>query len=146
MAIDLLALINFTSPGAASSVRRAPDGVEGDPWPGIDTWTADDYQAATETLVKWVLAPVTGAVLHANVAAYLASLPTAEQQADSQRDSSATITLNTPLNKALRDIFWDIEVRLRAAGQASGNPDIAAAATKAAYAGVLKNIVKGYET
>ena len=99
-----------------------------------------------DTLVLWAGASLTGAAVHAQVAAYLASLPTAEQRADSQRDSSATITLNTPINKALRDVLWDIELRLRAAGQLSADPDIAAAATKAAYAGVLKNIVKGYET
>ena len=144
--IDLLGLINFTSSGASRAVRRADDGVEGDPWPGIDTWTADDFQTATETLVTWVGVPVTGAALHANVAAYLASLPTPEQQTDAHKDSEATIVLNTPINKALRDIFWDIEERLRLAGQVSGNPDIAAAGTKNAYAGVLKALVKGYET
>ena len=144
--MDLLALINFTSPGAALKVSRSPGGTEGDPWPGIATWTAGDFQNAMDTLVVWAGAPLTGAAVHAQVAAYLASLPTVEQQADSQRDSSATITLNTPINKTLRDVLWDIELRLRAAGQLSADPDIAAAATKPDYAGVLKNIVKGYET
>ena len=40
--MDLTALIEFTSPGSVKNVARPPDGVEGDPWPGI---AADDRAA-----------------------------------------------------------------------------------------------------
>ncbi len=48
------------------------------------------------------------------------------------------------VNKTIRDALWDIELRLRAAGQLSNDANIAAAVTKANYTGVLKSIVKGY--
>ena len=59
-------------------------------------------------------------------------------------DRRATADLATPINKALRDLLLDIEQRLRAAGQTSTLPDIAAATNKAEYTGALKTIVKSY--
>ncbi len=50
--------------------------------------------------------------------------------------------LNTPLNKALLDMFLDIEQRLRAAGQNSTISEIAAATNKAEYKTAVKDIYK----
>lgn len=61
---------------------------------------------------------------------------------DSAKDQAATDELNTPINKVLRDLLWDLEQRLRAAGQDSTLPDVAAAATQGDYTGVLKDRVK----
>ena len=59
-------------------------------------------------------------------------------------DKTATSTLATPLNLALRDVLLDIEQRLRAAGQTSTLPDIAAATNKAEYKAALKKIVESH--
>lgn len=61
---------------------------------------------------------------------------------DAANDQAATAELNTPINKVLRDLLWDLEQRLRAAGQDSTLPDVAAAATQGDYTGVLKDRVK----
>lgn len=61
---------------------------------------------------------------------------------DAAKDQAATATLNTPINKLLRDLCWDIEQRLRAAGQDSSLTDVAAAATKADYTAALKDRIK----
>jgi len=65
--------------------------------------------------------------------------PTAE---DARKDGDANVTLNTPINKVLRDLLWDLEQRLRAAGQDSTHADVAAAGAKNDYTAVLKDRVK----
>ncbi len=72
---------------------------------------------------------------------------TAQELADHDEahlESSATANISTPLNKTLRDLLLDIEQRLRAAGETSTLPDIAAATNKAQYTAALKDIVKTY--
>lgn len=72
---------------------------------------------------------------------------TAQELADQDnvaRDDSAAASLNTAVNKAIRDILLDIEQRLRAAGQTSGISSIAAATTQAEYTAALREIVKGH--
>lgn len=62
---------------------------------------------------------------------------------ESAKDQSATDQINTPVNKLLRDLLWDLEQRLRAAGQVtSDNPDITAATTKDDYTAALKTGLK----
>ena len=61
---------------------------------------------------------------------------------DAVKDAAATIDLSKPVTVVLRDILWDIELRLRAAGQTSAESDIAAAADKTAYTQALKTRVK----
>ena len=70
---------------------------------------------------------------------------TAQELADideGEKDKTAGAQLAMPLNLALRDLLLDIEQRLRAAGQTSTLPGIAAAANKADYTAALKQIVK----
>ena len=64
---------------------------------------------------------------------------------EDRKDQAATGRLNTPVNRTLVDLLWDLEQRMRAAGQTSSIPEIAAAADKATYKVEGKNIVKGYE-
>ena len=63
---------------------------------------------------------------------------------DAANDSDATVRLNTPINKVLRDVFWDLEQRLRALGRDSALADVAAATTKGAYTTALKGRVKTF--
>ncbi len=63
---------------------------------------------------------------------------------NANRDVRATTNLDTAINKTLRDLLLDIEQRLRAAGQISIIPDIAAATNKAEYRAALKDIIKSY--
>ena len=63
---------------------------------------------------------------------------------DVARDKRAAANLDMALNKALRDLLLDIEQRLRAAGQTSTLPDIAAATNKTEYTTALKTVVKSY--
>ena len=77
------------------------------------------------------------------------SVPPGERRADSQRDSSATITLNTPINKTLRDVLWAYAKAMRTGATVTDIVDIDTAVTnnsKAEFTAALKNIVKGYET
>lgn len=144
--IDLKALIDFTAPGSNVKVSRSPDGVEGDPWPGIDGWADADYQNALDTLVTWTdgVTPPTGAAVRADIAAWLASLPTQAELDEVARDLEANSQLDRAADKTIRDALWDMELRLRALGSASASPDIADAMTKADYTVVLKDAVKGY--
>ena len=64
---------------------------------------------------------------------------------DVEGDARAGHDLNTPLNKTLRDIFLDLEIRLRAAGQTSSLPGIAAATDPAEYTAALRGIHKTYQ-
>ncbi len=94
--MDLTALIEFIAPGSILRVSRAPGGVEGDPWPGIDTWSAGDYQTALDSLVEWIGAPLTGAEVHANIAAFNARPappPTPDHQAELDAAIAAATTL-----------------------------------------------------
>ncbi len=63
---------------------------------------------------------------------------------DADRDTRAAADLDAAINKSLRDLLLDIEQRLRAAGQNSTIPDIAAATNQAEYTAALKEIVKSY--
>jgi len=63
---------------------------------------------------------------------------------DAARDKQVTADMDMAINKTLRDLLLDIEQRLRAAGQNSALPDIAAATNKAEYTTALKEIVKSY--
>ena len=63
---------------------------------------------------------------------------------DAAQDRQAAANLDMALNKALRDLLLDIEQRLRAAGQTSTLPGIAAATNKAEYTTALKKVVKSY--
>ncbi len=63
---------------------------------------------------------------------------------DADRDARASVNLDAAINKALRDLLLDIEQRMRAAGQTSTLPDIAAATNKSEYTAALKEIVKSY--
>jgi len=139
MSIDLLGLINFTSPAAASAVKRSPAGSEGDPWPGIDTWTAGDFQAALDTLVEGPGPLPSGAALHANVAAYLASLPTPAQIDEARKDGEADRDLATAFNKVLLAELWNMEMARRGGAR---DAEIAAAASKAEYGAILKSRIK----
>ncbi len=59
-------------------------------------------------------------------------------------ENESVAKVNTPINKTIRDLLMDIEVRLRAAGQTSSIPDIAAASNKSEYQTALKEILKIY--
>lgn len=61
---------------------------------------------------------------------------------DDGKDEEATAALASAENVVLRDILWDQELRLRAAGQPSAEADILAATTKGEYTQVLKVRVK----
>lgn len=50
--------------------------------------------------------------------------------------------IDDAIHKVVRDALWDIELRLRAAGQASAAPDIAAAVDKTEYTAALVARVK----
>ena len=63
---------------------------------------------------------------------------------DAKIDAKSEAKLNSPLNKTLRDLFLDIEQRLRAAGQTSTISDIAAATNPAEYKTALKKIIKSH--
>ena len=63
---------------------------------------------------------------------------------DALLESRAASNLDAAINKAIRDLLLDIEQRLRAAGETSTLPDIAAANNKAEYTAALKDIVKIY--
>lgn len=72
---------------------------------------------------------------------------TAQEIADEtgvQNEATAGTALNTPLNKALRDIYWDMEQRLRALGSDSSFPAVVSETTKGGYTTALKDILKGY--
>ncbi len=72
---------------------------------------------------------------------------TAQERADyddAAADKRAAGSLNTPVNKTLRDVLLDIEQRLRALGEISSLPGIAAANNPAKYTAALKNIAKSY--
>lgn len=63
---------------------------------------------------------------------------------DAAKEKIAAVDLDEAINKALRDLLLDIEQRLRAAGQTSTLPDIAAATNVSQYTNALKTIVKSY--
>ncbi len=104
--MDLTALIEFTAPGSIKSVGRALDGVEGDPWPGIDTWDADTYQDALDTLVVWAGPPPTGAAVHGNIAAYLASIPTPAERAAAKKALAVNDAFDLADMKTTVDGLW----------------------------------------
>jgi len=64
--------------------------------------------------------------------------------AEHRKEHTALRDLDAALNKTLRDLFLDIEVRLRGAGQPSGIPGIVAATNKTTYMAALKDIMKTY--
>lgn len=64
--------------------------------------------------------------------------------AEVEAETRASNDLDTPLNKALRDVFLDLETRLRALGSTSELPDIAAATNLAKYTTAIKTILKTY--
>ncbi|MDH3230472.1 MAG: hypothetical protein OEN55_11830 [Alphaproteobacteria bacterium] len=61
-----------------------------------------------------------------------------------RKSNDASLGLNTPVNKTLRDVLWDIELRLRGLNAVSADAGIAAADTRAAYTQELKKAVEGY--
>lgn len=63
---------------------------------------------------------------------------------DAKNEALASVALAMAINKALRDLLLDIEQRLRAAGQTSTLPDIAAATNQVQYTTALKDIVKSH--
>ncbi len=63
---------------------------------------------------------------------------------DAVQDKKAVAALDMAINMAIRDLLLDIEQRLRAAGQTSTLPDIAAANTKPEYNTALKTLIKTY--
>ena len=70
---------------------------------------------------------------------------TAQEMADyddNEADAKAQLSLAQPVNVVLRDVLWDAELRLRAAGQVSGEADIEAATSKTDYTQALKARVK----
>ena len=72
---------------------------------------------------------------------------TAQEIADfdeAENETRAGGELATPLNLTLRDLFLDIETRLRAAGETSGIQVIADASDPPAYTAALKTILKSH--
>lgn len=138
-------LINFVLPNSTARITAAPDAVPGDPWPDVENDDAK-MQAALDDLVAWQdgVTPPTGAVVRSNIAAWQASIPTQVELDDLRREQQANDDLDMAVNKTVRDALWDMELRLRAAGQTSNDANIAAAMTKADYTAVLKDVVKGY--
>ena len=72
---------------------------------------------------------------------------------DGKDDESAGLELNTPLNKALRDVLLNLEARMVQAGVLANDPaipaavridSIAAATNEAEYTAALKGLVKSY--
>lgn len=71
-----------------------------------------------------------------------ATAPEISDHDEAGKDAEAAAALAKAENVVTRDILWDQELRLRAAGQASAEADLAAAATKGAYTQALKARVK----
>lgn len=138
-------LINFVLPGSTDRIAAAPDAVPNDPWPGVED-TNGKMQTALDDLVTWQdgVTPPTGAVVRASIAAWQASIPTQAELDDLRREQQANDDLDMAVNKTVRDALWDMELRLRAAGQMSNDADIVAATTRAEYTTVLRDVVKGY--
>lgn len=66
----------------------------------------------------------------------------APAQIDAAKQLLAQQKVDDAIHRVVRDALWDIELRLRAAGQASAAPDIAAVADKNAYTAALVARVK----
>ncbi len=114
--MDLTALIEFTAAGSVKRVRRALDGIEGDPWPGIDAWDASAYQDALDTLVDWDGPPPTGAAVHGNIAAYLASIPTQAERAAAKKTLAANDAFDLADMKTTVDGLWILISAMKTAG------------------------------
>lgn len=146
--IDLLGLINFTAVGSATAVKRAPNGVEGDPWPGIETWTAGDFQNAMDTLVVWTGVPLAGAAVHAQRESYVASLSTPQQQADWRKDSDANRVFDLADMRTTIDGLWIVISALKTASIPLNVPALDAltndAAGKAGFINLWKQRYRSY--
>lgn len=75
---------------------------------------------------------------------------TAQEMVDdttNTKTNQAMGELNTPLNKTLRDVLWDLEERARAAGQPSSIAEIAAVSdgNRSGYTQELRKIHEGYQ-
>lgn len=109
--------------------------ADGSYWGGYDGPRAEDYVPADAVEV-----PSPAPSPHHRWQNDAWELDAASEEADKNTD--ATVKLNTPINKVLRDLYWDIEGRLRALGQDADLDDVRAATTKAEYTAVLKERVK----
>ena len=139
--MDLTALIEFTAPGAITRVERSADGTELDPWPGIDGWTAADYQDVLDSLVTWAGAPVAGADVHGNIAAYLASIPAPAELAALRREEEANTLLGRAVDETFLDGFWLLFKKASPVGNAAID-DAIAADDRAAFNQFFKDQVK----
>lgn len=72
---------------------------------------------------------------------------------DEDKNKEAEVELDAAINKALRDVFMNIEARLQHLGVTANDanipaavrlPDIEAATNKTEYTAALKSMVKGY--
>lgn len=70
--------------------------------------------------------------------------PPTQEEIDLQKEIDANNQLDRTVNKTIRDIFWDIELRLRDLGSISANTQIASSNVKSEYTTALKDRIKTY--
>lgn len=70
--------------------------------------------------------------------------PPTQEEIDLRNELEANSHLDEIINKTMRDIFWDIELRLRNLGSTSSNTQIVSSNIKSEYTTALKDRIKTY--